>query len=268
MKLIIDERERKIIPLIRAMVLDLSLSIDIEVQTIPLGDFIIQTTPDNNDLSKDLIIIERKCLTDLASSIKDGRYMEQSHRLHNLPIHNHNVIYLIEGDFRYYSSKYTKVPTKTLYSTITSILLYKGFSVIKTIDIHETCEFILYMIDKLNKKNNIPFFFDLTSNPTSHTPSYTTVVKKTKKSNITPANIGEIILSQIPGVSSVTAISIMSHFKSLYDLLGTINHDQNCLNDITYTTKNGIERRISKKSKDNIIQYLLYQKTNIIKVDI
>ena len=45
-----------------------------------------------------LLIIERKSLNDLASSIKDGRYAEQSFRLSNIEHHNHNIVYLIEGD--------------------------------------------------------------------------------------------------------------------------------------------------------------------------
>ena len=40
------------------------------------------------------------------------------------------------------------------------------------------------------------------------------VVKKVKKENITPENIGEIILSQIPGVSSHTSQIIMNKFGS------------------------------------------------------
>ena len=41
---------------------------------------------------------------------------------------------------------------------------------------------------------------------------YVDVIKKEKKKNITPENIGEIILSQIPGVSSHTSKVIMKNF--------------------------------------------------------
>ena len=34
----------------------------------------------------------------MLSSIKDGRYEEQSYRLNGLSHHNHNIVYLIEGD--------------------------------------------------------------------------------------------------------------------------------------------------------------------------
>ena len=41
----------------------------------------------------------------LNSSIKDGRYVEQSHRLTGYNMHNHNIIYLIEGDLSIYMGK-------------------------------------------------------------------------------------------------------------------------------------------------------------------
>ena len=51
-------------------------------------------------LFKLIILIERKSLNDLESSIKDGRYSEQSIRLNSSEIHNHNIYYLIEGNIQ------------------------------------------------------------------------------------------------------------------------------------------------------------------------
>ena len=48
---------------------------------------------------------------------------------------------------------------------------------------------------------------------------YVSVVKKVKKENITPENIAEIMLCQIPGISSVTALAIMDKFKTLPNLI-------------------------------------------------
>ena len=59
--------------------------------------------------------------------------------------------------------------------------------------------------------------------------NYCNLVKKVKKDNITPGNIGEIILSQIPGVSSVTAIAIMSKFTSFYNLIESLQKNPGCL---------------------------------------
>ena len=51
---------------------------------------------------------------------------------------------------------------------------------------------------------------------------YCNVVKKVKKDNVTPGNIGEIILCQIPGISSITAIAIMKHFDNFPDFINKI----------------------------------------------
>ena len=83
-------------------------------------------------------------------------------------------------------------------------------------------------------------------------------MNKVKKKNIRPDNIGEIILSQIPGISSTTSLAIMKQFGSLYNLLTELKEDQHCLDEVVYKTRSGQTRRISKSSIANIVQYLLY----------
>ena len=98
-------------------------------------------------------------------------------------------------------------------------------------------------------------------------PMIERVYEKVKKNNITPENIGEIILSQIPGISSVTSQVIMNEFGSLYNLLHKLKENQKCLDDLYIITNSGNKRRITKTGIRNIVQYLLYQKSNIIKVE-
>ena len=93
-------------------------------ETLPLGDIII------NDGTDDCIIIERKTLNDLSASIKDGRYEEQSYRLNGIPHHNHNIVYLIEGDMQRFNSFKERIDKQTMYSAMFSINYFKGFSVI------------------------------------------------------------------------------------------------------------------------------------------
>ena len=259
MKLKVDLREKKLIKLLQAYISQFEFKkIDIVIENLPLGDVIIC---DENGNEK--IIVERKSLNDLASSIKDGRYVEQSHRLTNNAIHNHNIIYLIEGNLSTWTNRY-KVQANTLYSAIFSLNYYKGFSVIKTHDITETAEYILRMCDKLNReKKKVSYYETGEKKP----KKYCEVVKKVKKDNITPENIGEIILSQIPGVSSHTSQVIMNKYGSLYNLLCDLDTNQRCLDELSYTTDSGINRRISKTSIRNIVQYLLYQKSNVIVID-
>ena len=66
---------------------------------------------------------------------------------------------------------------------------------IRTIDINETAEYILRMCDKFHHKEKSIHFMNL-----EHEHKMEKIrgcYKKREKKNITPENIGEIILSQI-----------------------------------------------------------------------
>uniref|UniRef100_A0A6C0DQW7 ERCC4 domain-containing protein n=1 Tax=viral metagenome TaxID=1070528 RepID=A0A6C0DQW7_9ZZZZ len=90
----------------------------------------------------------------------------------------------------------------------------------------------------------------------SSPPNYCTVVKKVKKENVTPDNIGEIVLCQIPGISSTTAITIMKQFTTFPKLMSALAENPNVLDNITYET-NGKMRKINKTSIENIKKYFL-----------
>jgi len=87
-------------------------------------------------------------------------------------------------------------------------------------------------------------------------PAYSSLVKKVKKDNITPQNIGEILLCQIPSVHSVTAVAIMKRLSSFQNLIHELENHPDCLNDI-YTETNGKKRKISKAVIQNIREYLI-----------
>jgi len=84
---------------------------------------------------------------------------------------------------------------------------------------------------------------------------YCKVVKKVKKDNITAENIGEIMLCQIPGISSSSALAILEKFKTLPNLIKSINEDKTCLNNVTTKDANGKSRKISKTVVSTILLY-------------
>jgi len=96
----IDHRESELLKKIQFLIdnTESFKNIQILVENLPLADIII-----NNGI-QDLIMIERKSLNDLSASIKDGRYEEQSYRLNGIEHHNHNIVYLIEGDINHKNS--------------------------------------------------------------------------------------------------------------------------------------------------------------------
>ena len=265
MKITIDYRENTLFELCKQHIEKNHIkNVELIMENLPIGDIIISSN------EKELVIIERKSLNDLASSIKDGRYNEQSYRLNNCDIHNHNIIYLIEGDWNQYCrSNFNKsINQHTLMSSIISINYYKGFSVHRTQSISETALYIVYFADKLERENNKKqsFYSNMTiesqpNNSSEHNQetkeptSYSQVVKKVKKDNITIDNIGEIILSQIPNVSSQGAIAIMKKFKTIKNLINELEKNDKCLDDIFI----GIDkpRKLSKPCKSSIYKYLL-----------
>jgi crossover junction endonuclease MUS81 len=253
-------------------------------ESLPIGDVII--SGNNNE---DILIIERKSIVDLLSSIKDGRYEEQSYRLNGMPLHNHNIMYVIEGDVNKMNMfRETKFEKLTLYSAIFSLNYYKGFSVIRTFTLDETALFVCNCTSKLMKGESTDrkaFYPNKNVNPTSiaitatetketnedsdETPEqseqsndasskeYISLVKKVKKENITPENIDEIMLCQIPGVSTATAVSIIKKFNSIANLIKSLEENEKCLNDVTNTNNKSQSRKITKTSIANIVKFLL-----------
>ena len=155
LKLKIDTRERALIQIIQALIKSNNANIDIEIENLPLGDIIFY----DEEAQEDVLIIERKSLSDLASSIKDGRYAEQSLRLTHLPTHNHNIMYLIEGVMDHYNDRYTRVSQSALYSSMLSLQYFKGFSVVRTFDIQETCDVIFRYFVKIRKETSKQPFY-------------------------------------------------------------------------------------------------------------
>lgn len=264
----IDIREQELDKCIQNLINTIPSFKDIIVkkENLPLGDIII------GDEKENFLIIERKSVNDLIASIKDGRYEEQSYRLRNLNHPNHNILYLIEGDInRMNRFKDNRMEKLTLYSAIFSLNYTKGFSVIRTFSLEESAIFLCNSIVKLKKniaENKKPYFSNTiqilneeNANPNQLSDKdYVCVVKKVKKENITPDNIAEIMLSNIPGISSITALAIMKHFTSFDDLLINLKENETCLNNITYETEKGQVRKINKTCIENIQKFLLKNK--------
>ena len=248
MKLIIDCREHKLIEEINKLKIQMPEYSDIgtEIRQLDLGDFIIETQQNN-------ILIERKTYNDLLASIKDGRYDEQSLRLAHLETPNHNIIYLMEGKIS--GSIKEK---KTILSSLTSILLYKGFSILHTSSPSETAILLCQMCTKLSKDKTKPFYYNSNNNNNNNITdkSYSEVIKKVKKQNVSPSNISEIMLSQIPNVSSTISKIVIEKFGSINNLCSEIQNDEQCLVNLTCIDKSGKERKINKNALRNITEYL------------
>jgi hypothetical protein len=76
-----------------------------------------------------------------------------------------------------------------------------------------------------------------------------------KKDNITPENIGEIILCTIPGISSTSAVEIMKQYTSFSHFMKEIESRPESLQEI-YLTSNGKKRKLGKNIIENILRFL------------
>ena len=324
----VDFREKELIALLQLKMMNDDVNsnsnIKLKVDNLKIGDTVfVEIDVNENEIGEELVVFERKSLNDLASSIKDGRYAEQSFRLDGYQaVPNHNIVYLIEGDLsKYRENKYTRINKKTLLSSMFSILYYKGFSVVRTMNVLETCDLVSSWADKLErematsvKKSSVkmpyyvsahapPQLVSATADSTDSTDSRENVqqfnielndndggevrmgqpqplqsqsqqsvgqpqplqsydycsvlkVKKEKNANVTPENIGVIMLSTIPGISSKTAIVIMNEFKTIGQLIKSFELNPHCLNHVCIET-NGKPRKIASTCIENVRKYLL-----------
>ena len=244
----IDCREHDLIPLIKSKFED-SKTIQIETGSLPVGDILFLKD------EKEILIIERKKASDLAASIKDGRYKEQSYRLDGNELPNHNIMYLIEGNLNA-----TRMDKNTLMSCIFSLNHYQGFSVWKTNNIGETADFLSNSAKYVEKTKKECYYINGNENrfqKHSNDTDYVSVIKTCKKENVTPQNIGEIMLCQIPGVGSAAAIAIIQHFKSIVNLIADLQeYGESCMKSIEIEAASGKSKKLNKTCIANIIKYL------------
>jgi ERCC4-type nuclease len=210
---------------------------EIKSERLPLGDIILHDPTQGQGLGRDIVIFERKTLADLAASIRDGRYKEQSFRLIETAaatgFHTHNIVYIIEGDLARYDERHSRITKTALQSAMVSLLYYKGFSVVRTMNVGETAELILNFADKVAKESadgtkpayDVGSGSDDTTTATPTAQAYSEVsAKKEKRDYITRENIGEIMLAHVPGVSAKMAAAILAKYGgSMYEFLGDLH---------------------------------------------
>lgn len=282
--LTIDVRERELIDKINELIPIDFKNTKLNIAALDLGDIIIS---DENGL--EYLIIERKKISDLFASIKDGRYEEQSYRLSGINYPNHNIIYLIEGTLKVQDNK------NLFYSSVFSLNFYKGFSVIRTTSLEESAFFILNSIKRIernNKDKKYPLYGyyanyknknkDKDNNKDNDNnndneklekdnsdlsiedaaivdeKAYVACVKKVKKENITTKNINELMLSSIPNISPKIATLIMKKYGTIENMLKILREiGIDDLKTITEMTDKGKTKKLNKTVIHNIEKFLL-----------
>ena len=251
MQLLIDLREPKTL-VQNIIVLNEAAKTKVTIiqKNLDIGDYVFYDEVNEQPL----LIIERKSLSDLESSIKDGRYKEQSFRLNEAPIHNHNIIYLLEGAIINYKEANFR---STLYSTLFSLNYYKGFSVINTLNQVETGTMLMAFASKISRENK-PAFYDIKATTIATTiqnseESYINTLKTSKKAHINRENIFQLMLMQIPGISSVSALALANEFKNMENLLKSLKDENANFENIKLASG----RKLNKNIICSLKEYLL-----------
>jgi DNA excision repair protein ERCC-4 len=169
----VDEREKK------SGIPDLlkGTGINLEIKTLPVGDYIV--APET--------IVERKTVSDLVSSIFDGRLFDQCHRLKE---HYQFPILIIEGDIDEIE-ELTENPL-VFYGAISSIAIDFKIPVIPTPNATHTSKLLISMCSRKDASKG-PF------------------IKKIRKSNDLQKQQLSMLCS-LPGVGEKTAIRMLEKF--------------------------------------------------------
>ena len=258
LELIIDYREKKLKDYFNDFTFD--LNVNTKIENLDLGDIIIKK---NNEI---ILIIERKTIADLYSSINDGRYREQKTRLLN-NFSKSQILYLLEEtDIKYQKKKFKNFEAVVNGSMINCIFRDK-LNVIKTSGIDETTDLLKVLVKKVNK--NIEFFTggvvnpDKSSSTIEKSSSYIETIKIKKKDNITPKLCNTIMLTHIPGVSCKIASCIIDKYQSLHNLLieyeklGTDKDKETLLKNLKYSSNIDKNRNIGPVVSKRIYEFLL-----------
>jgi ERCC4-type nuclease len=201
----------------------------LRTETLPVGDIVIRKD------GKDLVLIERKAVNDLASSITDGRYREQSFRLMECGLAPHRIVYLIEG-----SLNASRMPKTTIMSAMVSMWFSKGFTVVQTASLSDTVEYLNHLMVKLQKEK-------------IEDTEYVSTIKSCKKDKATPQHVGTAMLAQIPSISPVMAAALLEEYESVPKMIQTVSDAPERLSQFTFGEK---RRKLNKTNISNLKQYL------------
>lgn len=228
--LVIDCRESALVASLRALQQQTASSvISLQVRALDVGDALLEWRR-REDVVVPVLLVERKTIPDLLSSFVDGRYAEQSLRLaHHGAVPPHNVVYLLEGSL----SSARPADREKCLCALTSCLFFKGFSPMRTESVEDTARFLLSAAGKIARDLAAGKRPRYTSVPLDEeekdvggggtaaaAASYASVVvSSVKKKNMTAANIGAILLAQLPGFSAVSAECVMAAVGGSLDAL-------------------------------------------------
>ena len=214
----------------------------VETKNLEIGDIIIYIN------EKPTILIERKTVKDLASSITDGRLREQKFRISSSSIPKDKIIYLIEGELD--EKLYGRVDKKTLQGSLINTMIRDDYKVYRTKDPKESVYFLVRLINKIRNDKSKLIKIENVKEEDKIRNEYCETVVLSKKGNMTPITFNQVIFLQIPGISVRIVREIQKIYPTIKDLILTyeniehIEEREELLEEILVPTETGKQRRI------------------------
>ena len=251
MNLVIDSRESKL----KKYFTSSDKNIPISFQSLDIGDIQLVSQSDNSIQ----YIIERKSISDLYSSINDGRYREQKARLLG-SVSKNRVAYIIEGNILDTTLKLGALQRKIVQAAIVNMSLRDKITVYRTSNSVETGMFVELIYKKVSE--NPDWLVSQVNESTENTESqsYNHLVKTVKKENMTPLICQKVQLAQIPGVSHSMADKVLDNYKSIphlieqYNLIESVDEKRKLLQNIQVSEK----RKLGKVLSARIYDFLFF----------
>ena len=245
--LVIDYRENTLINLLQDKYPDLSFI----TENLPVGDIFLRLD------DKPLFIIERKTISDLVSSIKDGRYREQKARLKQT-VPDNRILYLIEGKLPSIDcDQINRVSYKSVYGSLIHTMVRDGNFVYRTDSIAESAFFISDLVTRWKNLKD-PWFTENSTNI-----SISTTQKIRKKGDISTSVCFECQLSQIPSISVNKARIISCQYPNMRSFCQWISETSTeqrpqVLANLSMTNSDNKTKKIGKASAQKILNFLGY----------
>ncbi|MBI3253756.1 MAG: heavy metal resistance protein CzcA [Nitrosopumilales archaeon] len=210
LRIIVDEREKKsgIPDLLKAV------GVNIEIKTLPVGDYIV--APE--------IVVERKSIRDLISSIFDGRLFDQCNRLRE---HFQHPVILMEGNVDEIE-EFTENPL-VFYGALSSIALDFKIPVLPTPNATHTAKLLVSMSSRK----------DATKGP---------FLKKIKKSSDLQRQQLSVLCS-LPGVGEKLATRMLEKFGTPLQVLGASSVELSKVEGLGKERAKKIKEMLESKSK-------------------
>jgi len=210
LRIVVDEREKK------SGIPDFlkKTGINLEIKTLQVGDYIV--APET--------VVERKTISDLASSIFDGRLFDQCNRLKE---HYQFPILLIEGNI----DEIEELTENSLvfYGAISSIAIDFKIPVIHTPNASHTSKLLVSMCSRKDASKG-PF------------------IKKIRKSNdIQKQQLS--MLCSLPGVGEKTAIRMLEKFGTPLRVLSSSTTELSKVSGLGEARAKNIKKMLEKQSK-------------------